>query len=226
MTARVLLVEDEEGLVLTIGDRLRAEGYAVDAERDGTAGLAAALRREHDLIVLDLMLPGTGGFDICRELRKRDVGTLVLMLTARDQLIDKLLGLKLGADDYLTKPFEPEELVARCEALLRRRSSRDPDNACHDLDGVTIDLRRAEVVRNGTCVPLSGKERALMAYLLDHRGRVVRRDELLDRVWGYAADVSSRTVDVHIAALRKKLESEPHQPRILQTVHGEGYRLV
>ncbi|MEM8995086.1 MAG: response regulator, partial [Acidobacteriota bacterium] len=138
--ARVLLVEDEPGLVLTIGDRLRAEGYAVDAELDGDRGLAAAKKREHDLIILDVMLPGLGGFDICRELRRHDVDTLVLMLTARDQLIDKLLGLKLGADDYLTKPFEPEELVARCEVLLRRRGRGASRAGKPELDdGGTVD---------------------------------------------------------------------------------------
>lgn len=226
MSARVLLIEDEEGLVLTIGDRLRAEGYEVDAERTGDSGLATALKGEHDLILLDVMLPGSSGFDVCRELRKRDVDTLILMLTARDQLIDKLLGLKLGADDYLTKPFEPEELVVRCETLLRRRRGSASPAVRHDLEGTIVDLRRAEIVRDGQTISLSGKERALLAYLLEHRGEVVRRDELLDRVWGYAADVSSRTVDVHIAALRKKIEQSPQQPRILQTVHGEGYRLV
>ena len=226
MKARVLLIEDEEGLVLTLGDRLRAEGYAVDAELDGDRGLVAALKRQHDLIILDVMLPSLGGFDVCRELRRREVPALILMLTARDQLIDKLLGLKLGADDYLTKPFEPEELVARCEALLRRRDRADARARRHDLDGVIVDLRRSEVRRDGEVIPLLGKERALLGFLLERRGEVVRRDELLDRVWGYAADVSSRTVDVHIAALRKKIERTPNRPRVLQTVHGEGYRVV
>ncbi|MEM8960820.1 MAG: response regulator transcription factor [Acidobacteriota bacterium] len=225
--ANILLVEDEEGLVMTIGDRLRAEGYAVDAELDGDGGLAAGRTGRYDLIILDVMLPGLGGFDVCRELRRHDVDTLILMLTARDQLIDKLLGLKLGADDYLTKPFEPEELVARCEALLRRHGRGASREGRYELDdGVTVDLRRAEVVRDGEVIQLLGKERALLSFLLDRRGEVVRREELLDRVWGYASEVSSRTVDVHIAALRKKIERTPHQPRILQTVHGEGYRVV
>lgn len=227
LKARILLVEDEEGLVMTIGDRLRAEGYAVDAELDGDRGLAAGRTGRYDLIILDVMLPGLGGFDVCRELRRHNVDTLVLMLTARDQLIDKLLGLKLGADDYLTKPFEPEELVARCEVLLRRRGRGESRAGKHELDdGVTVDLRRAEVLRDGDVIPLLSKERALLSFLLERRGEVVRRDELLDQVWGYAADVSSRTVDVHIAALRKKIERTPQQPRILQTVHGEGYRVV
>ncbi|MEO1088043.1 MAG: response regulator transcription factor, partial [Acidobacteriota bacterium] len=130
-------------------------------------------------------------------------------------------------DDYLTKPFEPEELVARCEVLLRRRGRGDARSGKHELDdGVTVDLRRSEVLRNGEVIPLLSKERALLGFLLERRGEVVRRDELLDQVWGYAADVSSRTVDVHIAALRKKIERTPNKPRLLQTVHGEGYRVV
>ena len=225
--ARILLVEDEEGLVMTIGDRLRAEGYDVDAELDGDRGLAAGRTGRYDLIILDVMLPRLGGFDVCRELRRQDMETLILMLTARDQLIDKLLGLKLGADDYLTKPFEPEELVARCEVLLRRRGRGESRDGKYELDeGVTVDLRRAEVQRDGQVIQLLSKERALLSFLIDRRGEVVRRDELLDQVWGYAAEVSSRTVDVHIAALRKKIERTPQQPRILQTVHGEGYRVV
>ncbi len=222
---QILMIEDEPGLILTLGDRLRAEGFAVDSAQDGNTGLATALGGAYDLIILDLMLPGMGGFDVCRELRQRGCSTPILMLTARDRLVDKVLGLKLGADDYLTKPFEPDELVARCEAILRRPHVPLRSIERFSLGDITVDLRRAEVDRRGEIVPLAGKELDLLCYLAEHRDAAVSRQELLDRIWGYAAEVSSRTVDVHVVALRKKIELDPKRPRFLRTVHGVGYKL-
>jgi len=222
---RLLLVEDEEGLILTIGDRLRAEGFDVEIHRDGDAGFQAARERAYDLVLLDLMLPKRSGFDVCRDLRQEGVTTPILMLTARDQLVDKVLGLKLGADDYLTKPFETAELLARIEAILRRSGGDCRlTQGYYRFDTVSVDLRRAQVLREGLEVSLSAKEFALLSYFLRNPEAALTRDELLDRVWGYEAEISTRTVDVHIAALRKKLEPDPRHPRFLQTVHGIGYR--
>ncbi|MEM7349772.1 MAG: response regulator transcription factor [Acidobacteriota bacterium] len=223
---RILLIEDEPGLVLTLGDRLRSEGFQVESEVDGIRGLEQAARGAYDLLILDLMLPGKGGFDVCRELRQRGVPTPILMLTARDRLVDKVLGLKLGADDYLTKPFEPDELVARCEAILRRTAEQPRPIERFRLAHIRVDLRRAEVDRGGEILPLAGKELDLLSYLAEHRDEAVSRHELLDRIWGYAANVSSRTVDVHVVALRKKIEPDPKRPRFLKTVHGVGYKLL
>lgn len=226
MTTRLLLVEDEAGLVLTLGDRLRSEGFEVDSAADGVRGLEMATHGAYDLLILDLMLPGKGGFDVCRELRQRGAATPILMLTARDRLVDKVLGLKLGADDYLTKPFEPDELVARCEAILRRTGERPGPIERFTVGKIRVDLRCAEVDRDGEILPLAGKELDLLRYLAEHRDAAVSRHELLDRIWGYAANVSSRTVDVHIVALRKKIEADPKHPRFLKTVHGVGYKLI
>lgn len=228
--ARVLLVEDEPGLVLTVGDRLRSEGYEVEVATDGPTGFARAASGRFDLLVLDLLLPGKSGFDICRDLRRQGIETPILILTARDRTVDKILGLKLGGDDYLTKPFEPEELLARCEAVLRR-SRRGAESApggggVHCFGPIAVDLRRAEVTRGGETVALSTKELALLEFLIAHRGAALSRHELLDKVWGYDRTVSTRTVDVHVVALRKKIEVHPARPRFLLTVHGLGYRLA
>jgi len=170
------------------------------------------------------MLPGMDGFALCRELRQRRLSLPVLMLTARSQVVDKVVGLKLGADDYLTKPFEMSELLARLEALLRRRSPGSPAADVFVFGEVRADFRRAEVTRSGEPVPLSGLEMRLLRYLIEHRGEVLSRDRLLDEVWGYDATPVSRTVDVHIASLRAKLEASPSHPVFIVTVHGLGYR--
>lgn len=210
---------------MTLGDRLRAEGYAVETARDGDAGLAAALDGGFDLIVLDLMLPGKSGFDVCRDIRRHGSGVPILMLTARSQIVDKVVGLKLGADDYLTKPFDLLELLARVEALLRRvPASPPPRAATYQFGDVRVDLRAAEVQRGGESVALSAREFQLLRYLIEHRGATVSREELLGEVWGYQASTSTRTVDVHMAWLRQKLEDSPKRPRWLVTVRGLGYK--
>jgi two-component system, OmpR family, alkaline phosphatase synthesis response regulator PhoP len=223
---RVLLIEDEPGLVLTLRDRLTREGYEVESSVDGEGGLERATREVFDIVLLDVMLPRLNGFDVLRELRKRGVNTPVIMLTAKGQVVDKVAGLKLGADDYVTKPFEMVELLARIEAKLRRA----PINA-HPSDGyqfgdVRVEFRRAEATKSGAPLDLSAREFQLLKYFIEHRGATVTREELLNEVWGYNAMPSTRTVDVHVAWLRQKIEPNPRHPQYIVTVHGTGYRFA
>ena len=228
MSRKILLVEDEPGLILTLTDRLESEGYTVETAPDGETGLRLAIGDSFDLIILDVMLPRKNGLDVCRDLRQQKSATPILMLTARGETIDKVLGLKLGADDYLTKPFEVLELLARVEALLRRAASKSENNTsdAYNFGNVTIDFRRAEVERKGEFVELSALEFKLLQYLIENRGAAIKRDELLDHVWGYDATPTTRTVDVHIAWLRQKLEENPRHPQFILTVHGFGYKFV
>ncbi len=223
----ILLIEDEPGLVVTLVDRLTSEGYSVETVSDGNEAVPSAARKTFDLIILDLMLPHRSGFDICRDLRQQGLETPVLMLTARGQVTDKVVGLKLGADDYLTKPFEMIELLARIEALLRRSttgSSRSGDR--YRFDDVVVDFRKAEIEKDGREVELSAKEYQLLRHFIQHRGATLSRNELLDEVWGYNSMPSTRTVDVHVAWLRQKLETTPRRPQFILTVHGLGYKFV
>jgi two-component system alkaline phosphatase synthesis response regulator PhoP len=205
---------------------LTSEGYAVDTA-DGAVGLERATNEAYDLIVLDVMLPRMNGFDVCREVRQRGVTTPILMLTARGQVVDKVVGLKLGADDYLTKPFEAIELMARLEALLRRRPSRpQPGGDIYRFGDVVVDFRRAEVTRAGQRVDLSAREFKLLRHFIEHRGATLSRDELLSEVWGYDEMPLTRTVDVHVAGLRQKIESTPKSPEYILTIHGLGYKFA
>jgi len=222
---RILVVEDEPALRLSLSDRLESEGYAVDEAADGDRGYEKARREPYDLILLDVMLPGRSGFDLCRDLRQEGIATPVLMLTARGEVLDRVLGLKLGADDYLVKPFETVELLARIEALLRR-AQPDTESGTYAFGDVRVDFRRIEVTRDGEPVDLSALEFRLLRHLIDHRGEVLSRDRLLDEVWGYEADVYSRTVDQHVATLRRKIEADSRHPRHILTVHGMGYKFV
>ena len=227
MNSRILLIEDEPGLVITVTDLLEAEGYQVESAGDGEAGLAKASAGGFDVIILDVMLPKKTGYDVCRELRQKGVDTAILMLTAKSQVVDRVVGLKLGADDYLTKPFDPAELLARVEALLRRiqKENRVPVRSFQFGD-VEVDFERAEVRRNGQPINLAGKEMQLLRYLIDNRERVVPREEILKEVWEYNSEVSSRTIDVHVAWLRQKLEENVQLPKHIQTIRGKGYRFV
>src|SRR5215470_5594438 len=203
---RILVVEDEESLVMALRDRLESEGYAVTVANDGESGFDAATRQPFDLVLLDVALPRKNGFDVCLDLRARGVQTPVLMLTARGQVIDRVLGLKLGADDYLTKPFDSTELLARIEALLRRSRTIDGSGADgYAFGDVRVDFRGAVVQRDGQRVDVSGLEFKLLRYFVEHRGALLTRDELLEKVWGYEATPVTRTVDVHVAALRQKI---------------------
>jgi two-component system, OmpR family, alkaline phosphatase synthesis response regulator PhoP len=223
---RILLVEDEPGLVLTLRDRLVREGYAVETTIDGESGLARAGGEAFDLVLLDVMLPKLGGFDVLKELRKRNVETPVIMLTARGQVVDKVVGLKLGADDYVTKPFEMVELLARVEAKLRRAPATPHPAEGYQFGGIRVDFRRAEVVKEGAPLELSAREFQLLKYFIEHRGATLTRDELLNEVWGYNAMPSTRTVDVHVAWLRQKIEPNPRHPQFVLTVHGMGYKFA
>jgi two-component system alkaline phosphatase synthesis response regulator PhoP len=224
---RLLLIEDEPGLVLTLADRLGREGYSVETAQDGVVGLERALQEPFELILLDVMLPRQSGFDVLRDLRQQGVDTPVIMLTARGQVVDKVVGLKLGADDYLTKPFEMMELLARIEARLRRAPPpATVDAEAYRFGAIQVDFRKAEVTRDGAAINLSAREYQLLRYFIEHRGATISRDELLNQVWGYNAMPNTRTVDVHVAWLRQKIEPNPKHPQYILTAHGLGYRFV
>lgn len=227
VNAKILIVEDEAGLVTTLRDRLKKQGYGVSVARNGVEGLELATAESFDLILLDLMLPGQNGLEVCQKLRELGSGTPIMMLTARRQTRDKVLGLKTGADDYLTKPFQMTELLARVEALLRRpREAGATVSARYQFGSIHIDVRRMEVSREGRALELSAKEFQLLRYFAEHRGAALSRSELLREVWGYDAQTSTRTVDVHVAWLRQKLEEDPKQPQIILTVVGSGYKFA
>jgi two-component system alkaline phosphatase synthesis response regulator PhoP len=224
MNESILLVEDEEGLRMTLSDRLRSEGYEVDFAGDGDEGLSKATTLPFDLIILDIMLPHRSGLDVCRDVRVAGLATPILLLTARDQIADKVIGLKLGADDYVTKPFDTLELMARVEALLRRA----PGRAAHpvlQLGSLRMDVRATEVTRDGKQILLSAREFQLLRHFMEHPGATLPRSELLQEVWGYEDGTFTRTVDVHIASLRQKLEKDPKHPELILTVPGMGYKL-
>ncbi len=222
---KILIVEDEAALATTLQDRLRKEGYQVNVAKDGLSGFDLAAAEPFDLIVLDLMLPGQSGLKVCQNLRERGVNTPILMLTARRQLTDKVAGFKTGADDYLSKPFHMAELLARVEALIRRGQPAMA-TARHQFGTICVDLRRTEVSRDGRAVPVSAKEFQLLQYFVQHRGATLSRDVLLREVWGYDVTPSSRTVDVHVAWLRQKLEKDPRNPQFILTVVGLGYKFA
>lgn len=224
---RILIVEDEPSLVVSLTDRLTAEGFDVDVAEDGDTGFDKALAGDHDLVILDVMLPGRSGFDLCRDLRQRRFAQPILMLTARGQVVDRVVGLKLGADDYLTKPFDALELLARIEALLRRvNAAPDTDAGTFAFGDVRVDFRRAEVTRADEPMDLSPLEYRLLRYFVEHRNEVLTRDRLLDEVWGYNSTVATRTVDQHVASLRQKIERDPARPEHILTRYGLGYKFV
>jgi two-component system alkaline phosphatase synthesis response regulator PhoP len=219
-------VEDEPGLVLTLTDRLTREGYDVQSTVDGESALARASTEAFDLVLLDVMLPRLGGFDVVRELRSKNIETPVIMLTARGHLVDKVVGLKLGADDYVTKPFEMVELLARIEAKLRRVPAKPQPAEGHQFGDIRIDFRRAVVTKEGATLDLSAREFQLLRYFVEHRGATLTREELLNQVWGYNAMPSTRTVDVHVAWLRQKIEPNSRHPQYILTIHGMGYKFA
>ncbi len=212
---------------MTLADRLEAEGYSVDLAPTGELALERAAADTFDLVMLDVMLPGRNGFEVCRELRQQRLEFPILMLTARTLTVDKVVGLRLGADDYVTKPFDFTELLARIEALLRRaRSTPPPPKGCFRFGSIQVNIRQAEVIREGQLVVLSAREFKLLRYFIEHRGDTLSRDELLNQVWEYDVATCTRTVDIHVAWLRQKLEDNPKYPEWIQTVRGLGYKFT
>ena len=220
--ARILVVEDEPQLALGLEDDLKLEGYEVAVASDGETASRHAQERSFDLIILDVMLPRKDGFEVCRELRRAGLRTSVILLTAKTQESDKVLGLELGADDYVTKPFSPRELRARVKAALRRAAGETPE--IYRFGEVEVDFTRCELRQAGKAVEITPVEFKLLAAFIRHRGRTLSRDKLLDEVWGRETFVTDRVVDTHITNLRKKIEPKPSEPRFLVSVRGMGYR--
>jgi two-component system alkaline phosphatase synthesis response regulator PhoP len=225
--AKILIVEDEPGLATTLKDRLQKEGHAVSVAHDGNSGMEMATREPFDLMILDIMLPGQSGLAVCQKVRELGSNAPILMLTARRQTMDKVIGLRTGADDYLTKPFKMVELLARVDALLRRAGAGKANtHGCYHFGDLQIDMRSTEVMREGLPVTLSAKEFHLLRYFVEHRGATISRDELLREVWGYGGRPTTRTVDVHVAWLRQKIEKDPKNPQFIHTIVGMGYKFV
>lgn len=219
---RILVVEDEAAIAFGLQLDLRTEGYDVEIASDGVSALERARKEEFDLILLDVMLPGKDGFEVCRELRHGGSKTPIILLTAKAQEAEKVLGLEVGADDYVTKPFSPRELRARVKAVLRRSGDEEPPT--YRFGDAEVDFARCELRRGGQPVELTALEFKLLAAFVRNHGRVLNRQQLLDLVWGRGTFVTDRVVDNHVVTLRKKVEPEPSQPRYLLSVRGLGYR--
>jgi two-component system alkaline phosphatase synthesis response regulator PhoP len=222
----ILIIEDEESILMALTDDLGLEGYEIETATDGLNGLAIAKEKGHDLIILDIMLPKMDGFELCRQLRQAGVRTPILMLTAKSQEIDKVLGLELGADDYVTKPFSPRELLARVKAILRRvKDTQGPIEVCHFGD-VAIDFKKYEAKKKGQPVYLTSLEFSLIGFLIKHKDQVLDRSTILDEVWGRDVYVLPKTVDTHVGHLRKKIEDDPANPKHIIGVRGLGYKFT
>jgi DNA-binding response OmpR family regulator len=223
---KILVVEDEPAMVAGLRDNFEFEGYEVITAHDGVQGLERALDESPDLVVLDVMMPRMSGLEVCRQLRAKRASLPIIMLTARGQEVDKVVGLELGADDYVTKPFSIRELLARVKSVLRRTAVLPRDKELHSFADVEVDLRRCRVLRSGKALDISSKEFDLLKYFICHPGETLSRDRLLEDVWGYENYPTTRTVDTHLVRLRQKLEPDPEQPQYFLTVHGTGYRFV
>ncbi len=223
---KILIIEDEESILMALKDNLKLEGYDVTGAMDGESGLSKVIENNYDLIILDIMLPKMDGFDVCKRIRQEGISSPILMLTAKSQEIDKVLGLELGADDYVTKPFSPRELLARVKALLRRARPQDQGKEIYHFGEVKIDFKKYEIKKRGEQIYLTALEFALLHFLIKHNGEVVSRDKILDEIWGNDVFVQPRTVDKHIAELRKKIEDDPANPRYIVGVRSIGYKFV
>jgi DNA-binding response OmpR family regulator len=224
--AKILIVEDEPNMVSGLRDNFEFEGYEVITAEDGVAGLSKALHESPDLVILDVMMPRMSGLDVCKQLKAQRPAIPIIMLTARGQEVDKVVGLELGADDYVTKPFSIRELLARVKAVLRRFQGAGNNHGQYSFGDVEVDVRSCQVSRQGKALEVSSKEYDLLKFFLDHRGETLSRDRLLEEVWGYEHFPTTRTVDTHIVRLRQKVEPKPEEPRYILTVHGTGYRFV
>src|SRR5215467_13435830 len=223
---RILIVEDEPNMVAGLRDNFEFEGFQVATALDGVEGLEQALKISPDLVILDVMMPRMSGLDVCKQLKARRPSMPIIMLTARGQEVDKVVGLELGADDYVTKPFSIRELLARVKAVLRRAHAAPKDKELYKFGDVEVNLRSCQVSRKGKPVDVSSKEFELLKYFLCHSGEAISRDKLLEEVWGYDRFPTTRTVDAHIVRLRQKLEAKPDEPHFFLTVHGTGYKFV
>lgn len=223
---KILLVEDDQILAIALRKGLESEGYRVEVAGDGLAGQRAAMEKGFDLLILDVMLPRQSGFEVCEQLRAAGNDTPIIMLTARDMEVEKVQGLKLGADDYITKPFSLSELFARIEAVLRRSRRAMEELNTYQFEGVKLNFKTFSASKGGEPLDLSAREFRLLQFLIEHRGEVVTRDQLLNHVWSYNSFPTTRTVDQHIAKLRQKIEDTPNNPRFLLTVHGLGYKFI
>jgi DNA-binding response OmpR family regulator len=223
---KILIVEDEPNMVAGLRDNFEYEGYQVITASDGVAGLERAMSDSPDLVLLDVMMPRMSGLDVCKQIKARRPSTPIIMLTARGQEIDKVVGLELGADDYVTKPFSIRELLARCKAVLRRARTLPREQDTYRFGDVEVNLRACRVSRGGKTIELSAKEFELLKYFVCHPGETLSRDRLLNEVWGYDRYPTTRTVDAHIVRVRQKIEPRPEEPRYILTVHGLGYKFV
>jgi two-component system alkaline phosphatase synthesis response regulator PhoP len=221
---KILIIEDEESILMALEDNLGLEGYEVACAADGEQGLSMAREQKYDLLILDIMLPKMDGFEVCKQLRKDGITTPILMLTAKSQEIDKVLGLELGADDYVTKPFSPRELLARVKALLRRAGQSRPETDKYSFGDIEVDFVKYEAKKKGKLIYLSALEFDLLHFLIRHRGQVMDRNSILDEVWGRDVYIQQRTVDKHIAQLRKKIEADPSNPKYIMGMRGVGYK--
>jgi len=227
LTPKILIVEDEEDLAKGLEISLSREGYRVLTAADGPGGMRLALKENPDLIVLDVMLPGMNGLDVCRELRHKGFDAPIIMLTAKSEEVDRVVGLEIGADDYVTKPFSRRELLARIRVRLRRRPARAPEQlARYRFDEIEIDFEKCCATKKGEPLELTAKEYDILRLMVRHRGEVLTRDRMLNEVWGYEANPTTRTVDSHIVKLRQKLENDPADPKYILSVYGEGYKFV
>jgi DNA-binding response OmpR family regulator len=223
---KILIVEDEPNMVAGLRDNFEFEGYQVITAEDGVAGLTRALDESPDLVILDVMMPRMSGLEVCKQLKAKRPSIPVIMLTARGQEVDKVVGLELGADDYVTKPFSIRELLARVKAVLRRAKTVPKEQDRYSFGDVEVNLRSCQVEKKGKQLDFSSKEFELLKYFLCHSGETLSRDRLLEEVWGYDRFPTTRTVDAHIVRLRQKLEPRPEEPRFILTVHGTGYKFV
>ena len=223
---RILIGEDEPNMVAGLRDNFEFEGYDVITAPDGVAGLERALNEAPDLVILDVMMPRMSGLDVCKQLKTKRPSVPIIMLTARGQEVDKVVGLELGADDYVTKPFSIRELLARVKAVLRRSKTAPKEQEKYSFGEVEVNLKSCQVSRSGKELEFSSKEFELLKYFLCHPGEALSRDRLLEDVWGYDRFPTTRTVDAHIVRLRQKVEPKPEEPRFILTVHGTGYKFV
>jgi len=227
MKEKILIIEDEEDLVKGLKLNLADEGYEIDWASDGKEGLRKALEEAPDLIILDIMLPHMNGLDICRELRQKNISIPIIMLTAKGEEVDKVVGLEIGADDYITKPFSVRELLARIKAHLRREKREGIKvPKTYSFGNVEIDFAHFKVRRQGKEMDLTSLEMEILKYFVSHKGEVIKREALLDKIWGYDSFPTTRTIDNHILKLRKKIEENPSHPKYILSVYGEGYRFM